>query len=277
MFALILMQFSFFTSNRILNGGFYRKALEKSEYFTLLRKDIDYGFKNLSMVTSIPEEIFINSVNDDAIKSLSIKNISSAENYMKYKNKYVDSKFDTSMLLDNVKMYSEKYAQENKVKFDSAFEKQIAAIAEDAGKVINNHAVLFNINAVEKYSQFQSFRSVLNKLYNLRITSVIFAAILIALLVLLNITRLRRGFLWIGSSFIPAAIITLVPSLLAVAYRIPYKFAVSTPYLKLALRDISVGYIKYFIVTSSIFLIVGITSLFLYTHLSNKVYKKNRY
>jgi hypothetical protein len=227
------------------------------------------------MVTSIPEEIFINSVSDDAVKSLSIKNISSAESYMKYKNKYVDSKFDTSMLLDNVKKYSEKYAQENKVKLDSAFEKQIAAIAEDAGKVINNHAVLFNINAVEKYPQFQSFRSVLNKLYNLRITSVIFTAILIALLVLLNKTRLRRCFLWIGSSFITAAIITLVPSLLAIAYRIPYKFAVSTPYLKLALRDISSAYIKYFITTSSIFLIAGIINLFLYTHLSNKAYKES--
>jgi hypothetical protein len=274
MFALILMQISFFINNKMLNGDFYKAVLQKSDYFTLMRQDIDYGFKNLSMITSIPEEVLSSSVRNEAIKELSFKNINSAEGYMKYKDNYVNNKFDTSVLLGAVKSYSEKYAEENKIKKDAAFQKQIEDVAQDSGKIIDNHAVLFNISAVDKYSQFQAFRKVLNIISSSLIVWGILVCVLIALLAVLNETRTRRIFLWIGSSFIPAALMTLVPSALAIYYKIPYKFAVNTPYLKLALKDISLGYINYFIATGSLYIVIGIVSLCIYTYLSNKVYKK---
>jgi hypothetical protein len=274
MFALILMQISFFINNKMLNGDFYKTVLQKSDYFTLMRQDIDYGFKNLSMITSIPEEILSSSVRNEAIKELSFKNINSAEGYMKYKDNYVNNKFDTSVLLGAVKSYSEKYAEENKIKKDAAFQKQIEDVAQDSGKIIDNHAVLFNISAVDKYSEFQAFRRVLNIISSSLIVWGILVCALIALLAVLNEKRTRRIFLWIGSSFIPAALMTLVPSVLAIYYKIPYKFAVNTPYLKLALKDISLGYIKYFIATGSLYIVIGIVSLCIYTYLSNKAYKK---
>jgi hypothetical protein len=274
MFALILMQISFFINNKMLNGDFYKAVLEKSDYFTLMRQDIDYGFKNLSMITSIPEEILSSSVRNEGIKELSFKNINSAEGYMKYKDNYVNNKFDTSVLLGAVKSYSEKYAEENKIKKDAAFQKQIEDVAQDSGKIIDNHAVLFNISAVDKYSEFQAFRKVLNIISSSLIVWCILVCALIALLAVLNETRTRRIFLWIGSSFIPAALMTLVPSFLAIYYKIPYKFAVNTPYLKLALKDISLGYIKYFIATGCLYMVIGIVSLWIYTYLSNKAYKK---
>jgi hypothetical protein len=274
MFALILMQISFFINNKMLNGDFYKAVLQKSDYFTLMRQDIDYGFKNLSMITSIPEEILSSSVRNEAIKELSFKNINSAEGYMKYKDNYVNNKYDTSVLLGAVKSYSEKYAEENKIKKDAAFQKQIEDVAQDSGKIIDNHALLFNISAVDKYSEFQAFRKVLNIISSSLIVWGILVCVLIALLAVLNETRTRRIFLWIGSSFIPAALMTLVPAALAIYYKIPYKFAVNTPYLKLALKDISLGYIKYFIATGSLYIVIGIASLCIYTYLSNKAYKK---
>jgi hypothetical protein len=274
MFALILMQISFFIDNKVLNGDFYKAVLQKSDYFTLMRKEIDYGFKNLSMITSIPEEVFTSSVKDVEIKELSYKNISSAENYMKYKNSYVDNKWDISALSGSLEKYSENYAKDNNIKIDAAFKKQVLAVTQDSSKIIENHAVLFNISAVDKYSEFQVFRKVLNIFTKSLMWLVILVCILVVLLALLNRRRAGRTFLWIGSSFIPAALMTLVPSALAMYYKIPYKFAVNTPYLKLVLKDISLEYIKYFIITGSLFMFIGIINLWIYTYLGNRAYEK---
>lgn len=266
MFAVILMQFSFFVGVRLLNGDFYKDTLNKSEYFSLMRKDIDYGFKNLSMITSIPEESFISAVSNEAIKELALRNINSVEAYMKYENKYIDNKIDSNVIYESL----QKYIAKNNLKEDENLKAQLKAVSEDAGNTINNYAVLFNINVVDKYPQFQSFRKNLYLLYSIRVMAIIAVVLMIMLLVLLNKNRPRRVFLWVGSSFIPAAIMTLVPSILAIYYKIPYRFSIENEYLKVALKDISIGYINYFIVTGTIILLAGIACTATYAYLSNK-------
>lgn len=272
MFAVIIMQLSFFVNLRVLNGDFYKNTLSKSDYFSLMRKDIDFGFKNLSLVTSIPEESFTSSVSDEAIRELANRNISSAEDYMKYNNKYIDNKIDNKIIYDNL----QKYAVKNNIKVGTDLKTQLLGVSQDAGNIINNYAVLFNISAVDKYSQFQSFRKLIYMIYSIKIISIIAVLLMVTLLVFLNKRRQRRIFLWIGSSLIPAAIMTLVPSILALYYKIPYRFSVDSDYLKVALRDISLGYLKYFTTTGVIILLMGIASIMFYTYLSNKAYSEHQ-
>lgn len=272
MFAVIIMQLSFFVNLEVLNGNFYKNILNKSDYFSLMRKDIDFGFKNLSMVTSIPEETFTSVVSDETIRELANKNISSAEAYMKYNHKYIDNKIDTKIIYDHL----QKYVQKNNIKVDGNLKNQLLAVSEDAGSIINNYAVLFNISAVDKYSQFQSFRKLIDLLYNIKIILVVVVLLMVTLLMLLNRRRPRRIFLWIGSSLIPAAIITLIPSILALYYKIPNRFAIDSAYLKVALRDISLGYIEYFMITGVIVLLMGISCMCIYTYFSNKAYSKHQ-
>jgi hypothetical protein len=269
MFIIILVQLSFFTSLKVLNGDFYKDTLSKSEYFSLMRKDIDYGFKNLSMITSIPEKVFIDSVSNEAIMQLAYKNISSTESYMKYNNKYVDNKIDTGIIYNNL----EKYVEVNNIKVDTALKNQLLAVSIDAGNIINNHTILFNINQVDKYPQFQSFRNIIKSLYSSKLISIFAIFLMLALLGFLNKDLPRRMFLWVGSSFIPAAILTLIPSILALYYKLPNRFSIDSTYVKVALRDISLGYIKYFIGTGIIVLLLGIGSMYIYNYLSNKAYK----
>jgi hypothetical protein len=270
MFAVIIMQLSFFVNLKVLNGNFYKDTLNKSDYFSLMRKDIDFGFKNLSMITSIREEVFISSISDEAIKELAYDNINSAEAYMKYNNKYINNKLDTKIIYNNL----EKDVEKDNIKIDAALKNQLLAVSQDVGNIINNYVVLFNISAVDKYPQFQNFRSLIYGLYSIKIMSLVSVFLIITLLALLNRRRLRRTFLWIGSSLIPAAIITLVPCILALYYKIPNRFAIDSAYLNVALRDISLGYIKYFTISGVIILLVGICCMCIYTYLSNKAYKE---
>jgi hypothetical protein len=244
MFALLSMQASLFVKTKVLNGDFYKTVLSKNDYFVLMQKEIDFGFKNLSVVTSIPEEVFSKSVSGEAVKILSYKNIDSVESYMKYKGEYAESKIDTNKIYDSL----EKYAKGNNT-IDSELKNQLTAVSEDAGAIAQNHAALFSINSVAKYSQFQSFRRVLFKVYENQLLPVVIILILVLLLILINLKNLSKSFLWIGSSLIATSLMTLIPCILAICFRISYKYAVDIPYLKVALRDISLGYINYFVTT----------------------------
>jgi len=271
MFTIIIMQLSFFTNAKLLNSNYYKDTLNKNDYFSLMRKDIDYGFKNLSMVTSIPEKIFINSVSDESIIKLSNKDIDNAESYMKNNTTYINNKTDTKPIYNNL----EAYAKKSNIALDSNLKYQLLVVSKEVGTIIDNYAILFNISAVDKYPQFQSFRNIIYKLYSVKIISIILVLIMIILLALLNRKNPRGTFLWVGSSFIPASIMTLIPCILALYYKIPSRFAINSPYLKVALRDISLGYINFFIVTGVIVLLIGISCMCIYTYLNNKAFKKN--
>jgi len=52
------------------------------------------------------------------------------------------------------------------------------------------------------------------------------------------------------------------------AYRIPYRFNIGTPYLKKALEVFTLGYIRYFMYSGITLLVLGIVSLFVYLRLS---------
>lgn len=268
MFAIVITQLCFFVNARILNGNFYKNILDKSDYYSLMRKDIDYGFKNLSMVTSIPEETFISAVSNEDIIKLSNLNINSTATYMNYRNPYTDNKMDTKKIYEKV----QNYVLKSKIKVDGNLTNQLLSVSNDAGNIINNYAVLFNITAVEQYEQFQSFRKLIYLLDSIKILLVIIVLLMIALLVLLNRRRPRRTFSWIGSSLIPAAMMTLIPSILALYFRIPHRFAIDSVYLKVAVRDITMGYIGYFMITGGIVLLLGVSCMLVYSYLSNKAY-----
>jgi hypothetical protein len=270
MFAVIIIELNFFVNFKALNGDFYKNTLNKSDYFSLMRKDIDFGFRNLSMITSLPEEIFISSVSDGDILHLAYENLNSAEDYMKYNTKYIDNKIDTKIIYDNLQTY----AQKHNIKVDDNLKNELLAVSEDAGNIINNHAILFNINEVDKYPQFQTLKRLIHLLSIITILPFAAVFLLIILLLLLNRKTPIKMFLWTGSSLIPAAIMTLIPCILALFYNTPNRFPVDNAYLKVALSDISLGYIKCFTITGVIVLLVGICCMYIYTHLNNKCHNK---
>jgi len=272
MFSIIIMQLSFFVNLKVLDVNFYKNTLNKNDYFSLMRKDIDYSFNNLSMITSIPEKVFVSSVSNEDVKKLAYYNIDSSQGYMKYNNSYTDNRIDTNVVYNNL----QNYVQKKNIKIDVNMKNQLLSVSTDVGNIVGNHSNLFNISAVDKYPQFQSFRKLVYLLYNIKILSIIILLLMVALLAYLNRRRPRRTFLWLGSSFIASSIMTLIPSFLALYYKIPNRFAINTAYLKVALRDIALGYIKYFTITGAIVLLIGIFCMFIYNYLSNHAHIKHQ-
>jgi hypothetical protein len=253
MLCSIVLAISIFTHTTMLNQDFYLNSLEKSSYFTYLNQEIDDSFRNYSLITSIPEEVFSSSVSDDEIRNLTTDNINNTMAYMKNEKDYVDEKIEVGSLDSALKKYVSGISGEGS---------QLSTVTEEAAAIVNSHAVLFDVSAVMKYSQFQSLRHMLYTAYSkLYIIAAAFAVLIILLFILYRENSWLFK-LWIGGALIAASLVILVPTLMGFIFNIPYRFAVENYYLKVALSSIALGYLKNLAISGTIMLAAGLGMLY---------------
>ena len=253
MFCAIALVISIFTHVTMLNSNFYVNSLNKSNYFTYLRQEIDYSFKNYSLTTSIPEKVFAGAVSDEAIKTLTTDNINNTMDYMKYKKSYVDEKIDTSGFDTGIKTYASG---------SGADSSQLATATAEASTIVNSHAILFDLSLVTKYKEFQAFRKVIFTIYDKLYVMIAAFSALVLLLFLLSRKSFGTFSLWLGGSLLAASMVILIPGLMALIFNVPYRFAVDNYYLKVALSSITLGYIKYLLISGALLLAAGATLLY---------------
>jgi hypothetical protein len=270
MFALVLLQFGLFARTVLLSPDYYGKQLGKTSYYRELREEIDNGLANLSLITSIPAEILTNTVSDNAVNALSSNNIFETIQFMKFKTDSVENTMDGKAIEASLNDFIDDYASQNGFAVDDEQRAQIKEVAAQVASIATNHTVLFNINAVKKFGEFQRFRRIIYLFYSYWYFFALAAALCVAALFALNSKRFRRAFLWAGSSMIAASLMTIIPAILALLYRIPYRFNIATTYLKTALRAFTLGYIRFFLFGGLALLTTGVLGLVLYVHLSNQ-------
>jgi len=267
---LILLLLGIFAETILLDPGFYISRLNSTDYFDEIGREIDYGFLNLSMMTTIPLEVFEETVSGTAIVEMGNANIYQAMNYMRYKSDKLDDALDLETVKRPLYRFIEEYSSENEIELDDTQWALIDEAAEDAAAIITNHTVLFNINAVKKYNEFQSFRLAVYFFCRYWYFFLLACIACVILLAVLNFRRLRRVYLWAGSSAIAASLMVTIPAAMALIYRIPYRFNIGTYYLKKALETFALGYINYFLYSGITLFILGTISLLAYLHLSKK-------
>jgi hypothetical protein len=254
MFSSIALALSIFTHTALLNQEFYINSLEKSSYFTYLREEIDNGFNNYSLITSIPKDVFKEAVSDSEIKSLATENIRNTMSYMRYEGDYTDKRIDATGLDTAMKDYASGLTGEAS---------QLSTVTKEAAAIVNSHAVLFDVSRVAKYSQFQSVRQAVFTAYK----NVYSIAAVLALMVLgmFLLSRKSAGVfqLWIGGSLLAASLVLLVPSVMGIIFNIPYRFPVENYYLKVALSGFALGYLRNLILSAAVMLLGGIVMLYI--------------
>ncbi|MCM1990518.1 hypothetical protein [Oceanirhabdus seepicola] len=272
MFCFMAILVSMFTRNVLLSSEFYINNLEKSDYFQLLRSEIDYGFKNYSMVTSIPESVFVQSVSDKDIKDLTINNIENTMEYIKASREYVDVKLETKALDENLQIFINNYAKENNMIINEELKKQMEVVSKESSNIVNKHSIIFDLASVIKYREFQKFREGIFIIYDKFLPLIITTLILTIILILVNIKTLYSSLLWVGGCFIASSLMVIVPSIMGLLYKIPYRFGVGNDYLKVALKEFALGYINFFLMVGTIFFITGILMLLIYSKAHRKKY-----
>jgi hypothetical protein len=185
--------------------------------------------------------------------------------YMKYNTEELQYSLDKDKLQGEIYSNLENYAKANNINLNSEAKGQLTQVSKDFVEITENHSNLFNMDAIVKLGAFQKFRKVIALLGKLMLPFLIGIIFFTIDILLLHKGAYRKSLLWIGSSFIPAGIIMVVPSIFALVARIPYRIGIGLPYLKEAVQVFVLGYINYFLMVGICTIGMGIILLVLYS------------
>lgn len=271
MFGVILCIASIFIRFVLLNGNYIGDQLESRDYYSQLTENLNTKYATLSLESSIPEEVFTSAILEDYdIQKLTRENVNLMVDYMTSKTDESAVIMDRNIFLEPVTTYVESYAKENDIPFDEELQKRTIAIVDSATEITENRVTLFNLKNVKDIPQFQSVRKVINIAYNSFIPILVILIIIIILLTFLYRRKRYRALFWIGSSISAGSIFVIVPSVLALVMKLPYRIQVSAPYINTAIQNLAIGYTYYFLTAGLIALAIGLLSLFLYFYFSSK-------
>lgn len=263
LFSLIILQLSFFTRGVLLNAKFYENSLLKTDYYSNLKAQIEEGFKHLSLMTSVPEDIFKGTITESYLKSQSYKSIESALEYMKGNVKELNNNLDTSEIENNLNKNIKEYAQKKGLKLTAQNTKEIEKISKDAGNLINNHGNLLNLKSLTNSNKFLQFRFILQKLYLNTVVIALVNIILILLLLAINFKNINTYIEWTSFSMISSSFFTAFPPALLYFSNKFNNLAVANQYLKEGLISILKGASKYLMINGLILFFIGVLLLIL--------------
>lgn len=270
-FSIVVFGISKFMGDVMLNEKFYKEAVDSGSYYELLKDEIHRGFDHYSMVTSIPKETFVDSIEDGDLRYLTEESIDSAAGYIKGESDYKEVHLREDIFTDELEDFLQGYAKENEVEIDQKLKNQITAVKKEAANMVESHGVLLKLDSVIKYSQFQKFKEALHTLYSNEMNIMILIIVSAAAMIFINRNKKFDSLLWIGGSLTASSLIILVPAIMGKVSRIAYKVGFANEYLKDGIRSIVLGYISYFLWFGSIMMVVGVITLGLYDHFNKKI------
>lgn len=269
MFIVVALIGAIFTRQVLMNASDLNQQLEDSLYYTQIEESLSAKFKTLSLETSIPEEVFVEAAMDPyGLRQLSRTNNEQALNYLIDPDATYATKIDRSLFVETVTAYVENYAAEHNQPFDEIMQAQTATIIDEATAIVGSHTMLFNLDNVIAYPQFQTFRKMLQTVlayfYIVPLTFFLIAGTLVCL----NWKLPHRSLIWIGSGLVSGSAFVIIPAIVALSLKIPQRITVSADYINTALRTLAMHYTVFLLVFGALVFFFGIACLVGYSLIS---------
>ena len=269
MFVVVAFIGVIFMKQVLLNASDLNQQLDDSVYYTQVEESLSAKFKTLSLETSIPEEIFVEAAMDQyGLQQLARTNNEQALNYLIDPDATYEAATDRSMFEEPVTAYVQGYAAEHNQPFDESLQAQTATIIDEATAIVGSHTMLFNLDNVIAFPQFQTVRKMLQTVLSY-FSLVPLAFFLIAgALVGLNWKLPHRSLIWIGSGLVSGSAFVIIPAIVALVLKIPQRITVSADYINTALRTLALHYTTFFLGSGALVFVLGIACLVGYSLIS---------
>ena len=269
MFVVVALIGVIFMKQILMNASDLNQQLEDSSYYTQIEESLSAKFKTLSLETSIPEEIFVEAAMDQhGLQQLARTNNEQALNYLIDPDATYEAATDRSMFEEPVTAYVQGYAAEHNQPFDESLQAQTATIIDEATAIVGSHTMLFNLDNVISFPQFQTFRKMLQTVlayfYLVPLTFFLIAVALVGLSRRLP----HRSLIWIGSGLVSGSAFVIIPAIVALSLKIPQRITVSTDYINTALRTLAMHYTTLLLVAGAMVFFLGTACLVGYNLIS---------
>jgi hypothetical protein len=269
MFVVVALIGVIFMKQVLMNASDLNQQLEDSPYYTQVEESLSAKFKTLSLETSVPEEIFVEAAMDQyGLQLLAHTNNEQALNYLIDPDATYATTTSRSLFVEPVTAYVESYAADHNQPFDESLQAQTAAIIDEATAIVGSHTMLFNLDNIIAFPQFQTFRKMLQTVlayfYLVPLTFFLIAGALVSLSWKLP----HRSLIWIGSGLVSGSAFVIIPALVALSLKIPQRISVSADYINTALRTLAMHYTTFLLVAGAMVFFLGTACLVGYNLIS---------
>lgn len=269
MFVVIALIGVIFMKQVLLSASDLNQQLDDSPYYTLVEESLSAKFKTLSLETSIPEEIFVEAAMDQyGLQQLARTNNKQALNYLTDPDATYATETDRSMFEEPVTAYVQSYAAAHNQPFDEGLQAQTAAIIDEATAIVGSHTMLFNLDNVIAFPQFQAVRKmlqiVLSSFYLVPLAFFMIAGAIVGL----NWKLPHRSLIWIGSGLVSGSAFVIIPAIVALVLKIPQRITVSADYINTALRTLALHYTTFLLGFGALVFFLGTALLIGYSLIS---------
>ncbi|SFE55393.1 hypothetical protein [Trichococcus pasteurii] len=269
MFVVVALIGVIFMKQILMNASDLNQQLEDSSYYTQIEESLSAKFKTLSLETSIPEEIFVEAAMDQhGLQQLARTNNEQVLNYLIDPDATYATTTARSLFEEPVTAYVENYAAGHNQPFDDSLQAQTVAVIDEATAIVGSHTMLFNLDNVISFPQFQTFRKMLQTVlayfYLVPLTFFLIAVALVGLSRRLP----HRSLIWIGSGLVSGSAFVIIPAIVALSLKIPQRITVSTDYINTALRTLAMHYTTLLLVAGAMVFFLGTACLVGYNLIS---------
>ena len=280
MFVVVALIGVIFMKQVLLNDSDLNQQLDDSPYYTQVEESLSAKFKTLSLETSIPEEVFVEAAMDQyGLQQLARTNNEQALNYLIDPDASYEAATDRSMFEEPVTAYVQSYAAEHNQPFDEGLQVQTATIIDEATAIVGSHTMLFNLDNVIAFPQFQTVRKMLQTVLAYFYLVPLAFFLIAGALVGLNWKLPHRSLIWIGSGLVSGSAFVIIPAIVALSLKIPQRITVSADYINTALRTLALHYTTFLLGSGALVFVLGIACLVGYNLISKAkraAYRRDR-
>lgn len=214
-FSFIGLSLTTEAKDKLLSSSFYISSAEKHDIYLRVTNHADDYFTKSYAVSGIPDEVYMDGLDDKTIKDAVDGKIENFFDYVSGKSsKIEETEIDFSVLEKNLTDYFSEFAEENNVEVNEDFTKQLDKTIETAESEIDSFTNIYMMDYMEKAGIPQTLR----KVYPIIAAApFVFMGVLLVglvILILLNRKNLRFVFYWISTSGICASVIILIPCII---------------------------------------------------------------
>ncbi|MDB6353432.1 hypothetical protein PH235_07640 [Trichococcus sp. K1Tr] len=269
MFVVVALIGVIFMKQVLMSASDLNKQLEESSYYIKVEESLTAELKTLSLETSIPEEVFVGAaMHQNSLQQLARTNTEQVLNYLIDPDATYSTTTARRLFAEPVTTYVEGYAAEQNQPFDESMQAQTDYIIDEATAIVGSHTMLFNLDNVIAFPQFQTARKMLQTVLAYFYLVPLAFFLIAGALVCLNWKLPHRSLIWIGSGLVSGSAFVIIPAIVALSLDIPQRITVSTDYINTALRALAMHYTTFLLVTGAVVFFLGIACLVGYNQIS---------
>lgn len=211
-FTVTAVQGSLFAKYYVLNTDTYVDVIEEKDIGTKVYEVIEERYETEVNSTGIPSEVYMEVVNNPAVKEMVTGCVEDAFKYIKGKAKKLDYETCREKLVPlkkSIDTFFEEYANSINYEKDDAFYEKTSDVYETADKFITETADVYQFITIDAAGYLRYAKKVYDYIDIMMIVSIIASFVLIIIIIIANNKNLFNSFYWISISAGTSAVIFL--------------------------------------------------------------------